>query len=224
MGEAIGGILAMAVGVAISPFPIIAIVLMLGTPRARVNGPGFALGWLLGLSVVGAVVLALASGRSQEESDQAKWVSVLLLLLGSLFVLLAVRTWRRRPRGGREAEIPKWIQAVDRFTAAKSLAAGVILSALNPKNLALTVAAAAAIAAAGLSTGGELGTLAVFILLGSLSILTPLAIYFAMGERAVTILGGLKNWMAAHNAAIMTVLLLVLGAKLTGDAIRGFAS
>ena len=71
MGEAIGGILAMAVGVAISPFPIIAIVLMLGTPRARVNGPGFALGWLLGLSVVGAVVLALASGRSQEESDQA---------------------------------------------------------------------------------------------------------------------------------------------------------
>ena len=99
-----------------------------------------------------------------------------------------------------------------------------ILSALNPKNLALTVAAAAAIAAAGLSTGGELGTLAVFILLASLSILTPLAIYFAMGERAVTILGGLKNWMAAHNAAIMTVLLLVLGAKLTGDAIRGFAS
>ena len=170
MGEAIGGILAMAVGVAISPFPIIAIVLMLGTPRARVNGPGFALGWLLGLSVVGAVVLALASGRSQEESDQATWVSVLLLVLGSLFVLLAVRTWRGRPRGGREAEIPKWIQAVDRFTAAKSLAAGVILSALNPKNLALTVAAAAAIAAAGLSTGGELGTLAVFILLGPIEL------------------------------------------------------
>ena len=224
MGAAIGDILPMAVGVAISPVPIIAVVLMLGTPRARTNGPAFAAGWLLGLSVAGAVVLALASGRSQEDQDQATWVSVLLLVLGTLFVLLAARTWRRRPRGERNAEIPTWMRAVDRFTGAKSLAAGVILSAINPKNLALTVAAAAAIAAAGLATGGELGTLVVFILLASFSILTPLAIYFAMGERAVTILGGLKNWMAAHNAAITTVLLLVLGAKLIGDALRGFAS
>jgi len=32
----------------------------------------------------------------------------------------------------------------------------------------------------------------------------------------------MKTFMAAHNAAIMTVLLLVLGAKLLGDAIAGF--
>jgi hypothetical protein len=60
--------------------------------------------------------------------------------------------------------------------------------------------------------------------LGSLSILAPLAIYFAMGARAATVLGALKNWMARHNAAIMTVLLLVLGAKLTGDAIAELTS
>jgi hypothetical protein len=42
-----------------------------------------------------------------------------------------------------------------------------------------------------------------------------------MGARAASILTGLKTWMAAHNAAIMTVLLLVLGAKLIGDAIAG---
>jgi hypothetical protein len=29
--------------------------------------------------------------------------------------------------------------------------------------------------------------------------------------------------MARHNAAVMTVLLLVIGAKLIGDAIAGFA-
>jgi hypothetical protein len=38
MGAAIGDILPLAVGVAISPVPVIAIVLMLGTPRARSNG------------------------------------------------------------------------------------------------------------------------------------------------------------------------------------------
>jgi len=43
MGQAIGDILPLAIGVALSPVPIIAIVLMLGTPRARANGT--ALPW-----------------------------------------------------------------------------------------------------------------------------------------------------------------------------------
>jgi len=63
----------------------------------------------------------------------------------------------------------------------------------------------------------------VFVVLGSVGILTPVAVYFLF-ERAKGILEGLKAWMAAHNAAIMTVLLLVLGAKLIGDAIAGFSS
>jgi hypothetical protein len=75
----------------------------------------------------------------------------------------------------------------------------------------------------GISTGQEIGTLAVLILIGSLSILAPVAIYFALGDRAATILGDLKDWMAANNAAIMTVLLLVLGAKLLGDGIAGLS-
>ena len=42
-----------------------------------------------------------------------------------------------------------------------------------------------------------------------------------MGERAAKLLDELKAWMGAHNAAIMTVLLLVIGAKLIGDGISG---
>ena len=61
MGQAIGGSLAFAVGIALSPIPIIAVVLMLTSDKARVNGPGFVLGWLVGLGIVGAIVLAIAS-------------------------------------------------------------------------------------------------------------------------------------------------------------------
>jgi hypothetical protein len=223
MGAAVGDVLPMAVGVALSPVPIIAIVLMLGTPRARSNGVAFAVGWIVGLSVAGGVVLAFASGNSQDDGEPATWVGVLKLVFGVLFVLIAARTWRGRPHGTDEAAMPKWMQAIDEFTAGKSLAAGVALSALNPKNLALTIAAAAAIAQTGISTGEEIGALAVFVALGSVSILAPVAIYFFMSAQAETILGGLKSWMAAHNAAIMTVLLLVLGAKLIGDGIAGLS-
>ena len=48
MGQAIGQILPLAVGVGLSPSPIIAVVVMLGTPQARANGPAFMVGWLVG--------------------------------------------------------------------------------------------------------------------------------------------------------------------------------
>ena len=225
MGEAIGNTLPMAIGVAISPVPIIAIVLMLGTPRARSTGPAFAIGWLVGLTVVGAVVLLLASGNAADDGGgPATWTSALKLVFGVLFLLIASRTWRTRPARVQEAQMPKWMQAIDTFTPGKALGAGVLLSGINPKNLALTVAAATAIAQTEIPGGEQTVALAVFVLLGSLTILAPVAIYFGMGARATEILDGLKNWMAAHNAAIMTVLLLVLGAKLIGDAIAGFST
>jgi threonine/homoserine/homoserine lactone efflux protein len=224
-GGAIGDILPIAVGVAISPVPIIAIVLMLGTPHARSNGPAFALGWLVGLTAVGAIVLLLASGNATSDTGKpSTWVSVLKLVLGVGFLLIAAKQWRGRPKAGEEAPLPKWMQAIDTFTTGKSLGFGAVLSGLNPKNLALTIAAGAAIAQTDISGGQEAGVLAIFVLVGSLTILAPVVIYFAMGERAAQILNGMKEWMAAHNAAIMTVLLLVLGAKLIGDAISGFSS
>jgi threonine/homoserine/homoserine lactone efflux protein len=224
VGQAIGEILPLAIAVAISPVPIIAIVLMLGTPRARSNGLAFALGWLAGLTIVGGALLALASGNSQEnDGGPETWVSIVKLVLGVLFLLLAARTWRSRPKAGQEAAMPKWMQAIDTFTTGRSLVFGVLLSGVNPKNLALTIAAATTIAQAGISGGESAGVLIVFILIGSFSILTPVFIYFALGTRAAVMLDELKDWMAGHNAAIMTVLLLVLGAKLIGDAVGGLS-
>jgi threonine/homoserine/homoserine lactone efflux protein len=225
VGQAIGDILPLAIGVAISPVPIIAIVLMLGTPRAGSTGPAFAVGWLAGLSLVGTVVLLVASGNAtQDDGGPATWTSTLELVFGTLFLVIAARTWRSRPRPGHEAEMPRWMQAIDTFSTGKAFGVGVLLSGVNPKNLALTVAAATAIAQTEVPGGEQAIALAVFVLLGSLTILAPVAIYFAMGARAAVILDGLKSWMAAHNAAIMTVLLLVLGAKLIGDAIAGLSS
>ena len=68
MGGAIGGALPLAIGVALSPIPIIAVVLMLTTPSARVNGPAFVIGWLAGLAVVGAIVLAVSGPAGASSS------------------------------------------------------------------------------------------------------------------------------------------------------------
>jgi threonine/homoserine/homoserine lactone efflux protein len=223
MGQAIGETLSLAVGVALSPVPIIAVILMLVTARARVNGPAFIIGWLLGLAVVGAIVLLVAPDATDDSGGPTTWVSVLKLALGALLLLVALKQWRARPHDGQEAPTPKWMGAIDGFTAPKSLGAGVVLSAANPKNLLLAVAAAAAIAQTDIPGGEQAIAYTVFALIGTVGVATPVVIYFALGERSAELLDRLKRWMADHNAVIMVVLCLVVGAKLVGDAIAGLA-
>ena len=224
MGAAIGQTLSLAVGVALSPVPIIAVTLMLVTPRARSNGPAFLVGWLAGLAIVGAVVLLVAGpANANDDGEPATWVDVLKLVLGALVLRIALRQWRGRPHDGEEAPTPKWMGAIDTFTPPKAVGAGAVLAGANPKNLLLAVAAAAAIAQTGIPGGQQAGAYAVFALIGTVGVAAPVVIYFALGDRSGPVLDRLKRWMAAHNAVIMTVLCLVIGAKLIGDGIAGLA-
>jgi threonine/homoserine/homoserine lactone efflux protein len=221
MGQAIGDLLPSAIGVALSPVPIIAVILMLGTPKARSNGPAFAVGWVLGLVVVSVIVLLVAGDADDPDSGTSTTVAVVELVLGLLFLLMAAQQWRSRTAPGEEAAMPKWMSAIDGFTPGKSLGLGAALSGANPKNLALTLAASASIARAGLDGGETAVAVAVFVVVGSLTVAGPVLAYVAASERVAEPLATLKEFMAAHNAVIMMVVLLVLGAKLIGSGIAG---
>jgi threonine/homoserine/homoserine lactone efflux protein len=225
MGQAIGQLLPLAVGVALSPVPIMAVVLMLVTPRARANGPAFVGGWIVGLGVIGAIVLAIADpAGATSDAQPATWVDVLKLVLGLLLLLVALKQWRGRPHGDDEPATPKWMGAIEGFGPGKALAAGAVLAGANPKNALLAIAAAASIAATGISNGDEAVAYVIFALIGTVGVAAPVVIYFSMGDRAGALLDGLRRWMARNNAVIMAVLLLVIGAKLVGEAISGFSS
>jgi threonine/homoserine/homoserine lactone efflux protein len=226
MGQAIGNVLTLALGVAISPMPIIAVVLMLATPRGKLNGPAFVLGWIVGVAVVGAIVLLVAGGisASANSGGPKTWVSVLKLIVGLLLVLVAVRQWRGRPQGDAEPVLPGWMKTIDSFTPIRSAGLGAALAGPNPKNLLLTVAAGAAIAQAGISTVDQVVTLAIFIAIATTGPGIPLGIYYALGSRSEKVLGELRDWMVRNNQAIMSVLCIVIAAKLIGDAITGFTA
>ena len=220
LGEAIGDLLPSAVGVALSPIPIVAVVLMLGTARARTNGPAFAAGWILGLATVGAIVL-LVAGDADSSDDTSTATDVVTLVFGLLLLAVAVKQWRGRPRPGEQPEMPKWMAAIDSFTPGRSFALGALLSGVNPKNLALTLAAAASLAQAGLSAGGDVAGLATFVVIVSLTVAGPVIAYLVLGKGAERGLSEVKQFMSGHNAVIMAVVCLVLAAKLIGNAIGG---
>ena len=164
MKSAIGQTLPLAIAVAISPIPIIAVTLMLVTKRARSNGPLYVLGSVVGLVFIGVIAL----------------------------------------------------------TVADAAGAGFVLQTFNPKNLLLAIGAATTIAATGISGADQAIAYAVFTIIGTIGVATPVIVYFAMGDRAPRLLERLKEWMALHSDAIMATLFLVLGAKVLGDGIGGF--
>lgn len=220
MGEAIGETLGFAFGVAISPVPIIAVILMLFSARAVGNGVAFLVGWFLGVSLAAGVFYLLADTQ-QETSDAgpSTVVSVVKLALGALLLLAAVRQWRARPGPGEEPTMPRWMQGIDGFTPVKSFGLAAVLGGVNPKNLALAGAAGATIAGLGLPTGRGIASILLFALVGSVSVGIPVVYRLVAGGRAQGTLDGWKTWLQANNATVMAVLLLLFGVLLIGRAI-----
>jgi hypothetical protein len=222
MGAAIGSILASAVGVAISPVPIIAVILMLFSGAATRNSLSFLLGWIVGLLGAGLIVLGI--GVAADDSGPTTIGGVIKILIGALFVALGVKQWGSRPGPGGEAQMPGWMSSIDDFTVGKSFGIGLLLAGVNPKNLGLTIAAASTISAAGLSSGEEITVLVVFVVLASLTVAVPVVANLIAGEQAEPTLNSMKEWLMVNNATVMAVLFVVLGAKVLGDGIAVVAA
>jgi threonine/homoserine/homoserine lactone efflux protein len=222
VGDAIGQSLPIAVGVMVSPLPIVAVVLMLVSGSARANATAFVLTWFVAVGAVALIVALAAGAADSDQGSPASWTGWVKIVLGVLLLLLAVRQWQGRPREGTEPATPKWMAAVDTFTPAKAARLAVLLGAVNPKNLLLAVSGGAAIATAARGdVGASIGAAIVFAVVASVGVAAPLVVYVSAGDRAAQILDDLRGWMIAHNAVIMSVLLLVIGAKLFGDGLTG---
>jgi hypothetical protein len=215
MGQGISEVLTFAIAVAISPIPIIAVILMLFSARAKVNGPAFLLGWVVALAAVSAVVYVLAhDGDVATSSTAADSVSWGKIVLGAAFLMLARRQWRKRPAPGAEPAMPKWMGGIDTLSPLKAVGLGVALAAVNPKNLILTIGSAAGLAQLGLTTSDAVVAIAVFVVLGSVTIAGPVVYALVGGARARATLDSAKAWLGVHNTAVMTVLFLVFGVDL----------
>ena len=151
MGAALGAILGQAVNVAISPVPIIAVILMLFSKSAKLNSLSFLAGWVIGLLV--------------------------------------------------------------------ALGVGVLLSAVNPKNLGLTIVAAATIGGSGLSTSDEYVVMVLFVMVASSTVAAPVLLNLMLGSKAAATLTSMKEWLTANNATVMSVLFVVLGANVLGTGL-----
>lgn len=222
MGAVIGEILPFAVGIAISPLPIIVVILTLLSPRARRSGPGFLIGWIVGILAVLLVLTFLATFLPAPAHRDAPdpWEGAIKIILGALLVWLAARQWRKRPREGETPALPSWMERVDGFGFGSGLRFGLFLSVVNPKNIILSVSVAVDLGSAGLTLGSTAVVVMVFALLASSTVLVPVLAYLFAADRLTGALSSLHTWLVRENHVIMAVLLIVLGFSAMGRGIE----
>lgn len=217
MGSVIGDLLPLAVGVAISPIPIVAVVLMLLSRNARVTGPGFAVGWVAGIFAVTAIVAAIAGSLGSGSGGGGSAGAWIKIVLGIALLVLAFTQWRSRA----DTETPEWMRAIDEFTFGKAAGLAAMLSAVNPKNLLLCVSAGITIGTGGLAFGGDIVALLVFTVLAGVSVLLPVLGYLLAAERISDPLAATKNWLQVNNHLVMAIVLATMGAVVLGKGIGG---
>jgi hypothetical protein len=222
MIEVLFEIIPFAVGIAISPVPIITVILSLFSVKAVWNGPAFLLGWALGILVVCIPVLMFTdSTRFTETADPSVMASVIRVVLGGLLFLAALLQWRARPKTGEGVKIPKWLLMVEVISPIKVFGVGFFFAVVtNPKNMALTIAGTLPIAHSLLSVPEKTSLVAAFIIISSLGIAIPVIYYLAAGESARNLLNTWKRWLIANNRGVVATMLLIFGIILFSEGMK----
>ncbi len=213
-------VLPVAVGLGLAALPIVLIPLTLVTHRPPHVARAFLAGWVLGVLVVGALVLAVADLLVRPEVHP-QWLSYVKLALGVALLGLAVRKWLSRTPPGDEPEPAAWMSSIGAMNGGKAFGLAVVLVVANPKNLLLVVSGATVIADATHRPAEQAIALAVFAVVGSVGVAAPVVAPLLLGDRAAPVLDSTNRWMTRNSSIIVAVVLLVLGLLLIINGIGG---
>jgi threonine/homoserine/homoserine lactone efflux protein len=215
--ELVGELIPYAMGVAVSPLPIIAVVVVLMGERSRASGIAFLLGRIVGLGlVIGLVAVVVAILPERDERLLSAGIRV---LIGLALIVLGVTRWR--PRTG-EVQLPGWMSALEQMAPSRIFAVSVVLSLINVKELLLIVGVAVTIGDADLPLADELIATAIFIAIASVFVSLPVIATVVAPRRVAAMLVPVRAWLVEHQSAVIGTVLLVIGALLVGNAIQDF--
>ncbi len=223
MNQAIGESIIFAVGVALSPLPIIGVILMLLSRRSGANSLSFLAGWILGIAGALTAVIAIGSAIGLTSHNAQNGTSTFKVVLGVILLIMGVRRVRRHPASGETPKQPKWLQSIESITPGKALGTGVALAAINPKNLILIIGGGLAIAGAAHDTlTSEIIAGAIFTVLAASTVLLPVVAYNVARQPATKLLSSMRDWLATNANAVLGTVFALLGVLLIGKGIGGF--
>lgn len=224
MWPVVGAVLPQAMAIALSPVPMICIVLVLLSDRPVRAGLCFAAGWVGALAIAVGLVAWLTDTVAEGHEESARdGVDVLQLAIGVLFAVLAVRYWRKRPAPGTSPPRPAIVDRMATLSAPGLVLAGAAAALANLKNLPLVLSAGSLLGGAPVSSLEVVASAAIFVAAASLTVLGPLLAVVLLGsDRSARSLRSVEAWLLANLNTITVVLLTVLSTVLIGNGLDLF--
>ena len=201
---------------AANPWGIMIAVLLLQARRAGVVW-AYVLAWVGSLSV-GLFVLVAGFGALVETgSGGASTLSaVISLVLGVALAGWGLQRVANAPSGDRsEPAPPGWLRAIENISYIPAFLLG-IYSATWP----MVIAAAGEIVQVDASTAAAVGLCVLFVVLGSSTVVAVAAIG-TFSARSAEMLDRLRAWLTLHSRAVITAILLSVGALLVARGLTG---
>lgn len=198
----------LALVIALSPLTIIPAVLVLQAPRPRPTSLAFLGGWLLSLAALTALFVASSGWVGGLRTASPTWASWLRVVLGSALIGFGIFRWFTRQG---HAESPRWMRVFATITPIRAAVTGAVLAAVRPEVLIICVAAGLDIGTGGLGVADGWICAALFVVAAASSVAIPVLAYAGLGHRLDDSLVRLKEWMDRHNAALLAVVLIVIG-------------
>lgn len=210
--------LPLALGVALSPLPLIASAVIALGRDGGMRGTAFAVGRFVGIVFVVAV-FAVLSEVVAGLGGPSILLDAVRFLLGLVLVGLGVRTWVKRPGNDDPAAAPPaWIASLDGFSRARSLGLGLLLSLANPKEIAFGAGAGVVIGSTLTEAGPTVAAVTAFALLGCITTVIPVVALLTGGTRIRPALEAARTWLVRENSTITAIVLLFFGVVLVANA------
>ncbi|MBP1040304.1 GAP family protein [Vagococcus sp. BWB3-3] len=216
--ELLSQLLTPALGIAISPLPIVGLILILLGENAKGNSVFFSIGWLIGNLTTFILALFFMGVTTSESGDTNLIQKLVFAVLGGLLIFIAIKTFMKRTKVGEEPKTPKWFAKMTSLKPMGAVGFGVVLSSANPKNLLLSLSAGAAAGAVTQSISEDGLAILLFGLIATSTIVIPTILFSVMGDKISHKLAEMKNWLIYNNDTITAVMLLFIGIKILGKA------
>ena len=221
MGAVIVYLLPLVVGAALLPVWIILALFLLRGEGGALKAAAFAAGAMM-VRLVQGLIFGYVFGTAADtygESGSNLITSTLLLVVGIVMLISAVKKWRKD--ADPDAPPPKWMAILSGLSALKAFGIGALLMALSIKQWVFTLSAIAVIEQGELSRAGNVVTYLFFVLAAQSLVLAPILVSAVAPVQAAKLLDAIQGWLERNNRAIVIAASSIFGVLFLWKGIAG---
>jgi hypothetical protein len=211
MGAVIVSLLPLIVGAALLPAWIILALFLLRGEGGVLKALAFAAGAMT-VRVVQGVLFGFVFSEATDASGEGGSdliTSTLLLVLGILMLISAVKKWRKEE--DPDAPPPKWMETLGGLSAIQAFGMGTVLMVLSIKQWVFTLSAIAVIEQGELSRAGSVLTYLFFVLAAQSLVLAPILVSAVAPTQAARMLDAIQGWLERNNRAVVIAASSIFG-------------